>query len=172
MDMTVAQLDDARCPRSYWPYALRNSVYIKNPTPHAAIDGVMPIEACPSEKPDLAYLRAFGCAAYAPVPTEKRRKLDAKAVQGILVGRDVTLAEKGIATDAPAPPLPAPTLRHPQKRTGSPFDTEVSPLDTDEEEEVGEAEPEELDLPPRRPLDGVDPANILSEPRQGRQVRC
>ncbi|GAA5935979.1 hypothetical protein JCM1841_006590 [Sporobolomyces salmonicolor] len=157
--MTAAQLDAARCPRSYWPYALRNSVFIKNRTPHAALDGVMPIEAWTGEKPDLTGLRTFGCAAYAPVPKEKRRKLDAKAVRGILVGHaagkkayeillpdqptvvvslDVIFAEKGIATDAPTPPLPALTLRHPQQRTDSTTDTEVSPPDTDEEKEVGE----------------------------------
>ena len=36
--------------------------------------------------PDVSHLRVFGCTAYAKIPDEKRKKLDAKSAKCVFVG--------------------------------------------------------------------------------------
>lgn len=45
-----------------------------------------PYEIWFGRKPDLTYLRLFGCAGYVLVPAVKRKKLDVKAVKMTFVG--------------------------------------------------------------------------------------
>ena len=49
-------------------------------------DGTIPYEKWHGRKPNLSYIRRFGCTAYAGIPTEKRQKLDDKARKLTFVG--------------------------------------------------------------------------------------
>ena len=88
--------------------------------------------------PDVSHLRVFGCKGYMHVPTDKHHKLDAKAIEVVLVGfepdskgyhlwdkqthsvklsRDVTfdessfLSHKDVETHpAPSTPIPVVTI--------------------------------------------------------------
>ena len=69
-------------PKFYWAEAVRTTVYIQN----RIGDKVSAYELYFGTKPNLRHLRVFGSIAYVHVPKEKRRKLDAKAENYILVG--------------------------------------------------------------------------------------
>ena len=45
-----------------------------------------PFEAFYGYKPKVNHLRVFGCKAFAHIPKEDRRKLDAKAIKCIFIG--------------------------------------------------------------------------------------
>jgi len=49
-----------------------------------------PEEAFFGEKPDIGYLRIFGCITYSYIPKEKRTKLEPAAEKGIFVGYNET----------------------------------------------------------------------------------
>jgi hypothetical protein len=46
----------------------------------------VPEELWSNKKPDLKYLRVFGCNAYYHTPSEKRKKLDPKGKKGVFIG--------------------------------------------------------------------------------------
>ena len=45
-----------------------------------------PYEIWFGEKPDLSHLKVFGIQVFIHIPDEKRKKLDEKSIEGILVG--------------------------------------------------------------------------------------
>jgi hypothetical protein len=45
-----------------------------------------PYEIWFGEKPDLSHLKVFGTQVFIHIPDEKRKKLDEKSIEGILVG--------------------------------------------------------------------------------------
>ena len=81
-----AMLADARLPHRFWAEALSTAVYLRNRSPAMAIKGMTPFEALTGEKPNVEHLRVFGCAAYAHVAKDDRKKLDVKSRKCILLG--------------------------------------------------------------------------------------
>jgi len=53
-----------------------------------AVIGKTPIESWSNKKPDISYLRIFGCDAYVLIPEEKRTKFDDKSIKGLFLGYD------------------------------------------------------------------------------------
>jgi hypothetical protein len=72
--------------KEFWAEAISTSTYLKNRSPTRALSNQTPEEAWSGKKPTLAYLRPFGCKAYAHVPIQKRSKLDTKTVECIMMG--------------------------------------------------------------------------------------
>ena len=70
-------ISDAKLPQKFWAEALSTAVNLQNRSPTKAVTGMTPYEAWSGEKPGVGHLRAFGCAAYAHVPKDERKKLDA-----------------------------------------------------------------------------------------------
>ncbi|KPJ11482.1 Retrovirus-related Pol polyprotein from transposon TNT 1-94 [Papilio machaon] len=79
-------LQEAGLDRRFWAEALNTAIYIKNKSPSKAVRGTTPEEKWSGNKVNLSNLRTFGCVAYAMIPNEKRKKLDAKCKQYIFVG--------------------------------------------------------------------------------------
>jgi hypothetical protein len=52
----------------------------------SSIGKVTPFELWHGKEPDVSHLRTFGSPAFTHIPDEKRRKLDPKATEGIMVG--------------------------------------------------------------------------------------
>jgi transposase InsO family protein len=69
-----------------WGEALLHATFLHNHIPAAALNGISPYEAVSGNVPDLEDVKIFGCLAYVNVMDEKRKKLDAKAIELILVG--------------------------------------------------------------------------------------
>ncbi|KAE9163702.1 hypothetical protein PF005_g30335 [Phytophthora fragariae] len=84
--MVKATMEHAGFPRSFWPEALRNAVYVKNRIYNKGTQGV-PYEMMFGSKPDLHHIRKFGSLAYAHIPvTPGRRKHHPNAKIGFVLG--------------------------------------------------------------------------------------
>ena len=89
MEAARSMLHAAGLPMSFWTYAVRTAVYLRNRSPTRALNNITPYEAWRGEKPDLSHLRVFGCRAYVYLHKAQRSstsKLAARAIPGIFVG--------------------------------------------------------------------------------------
>lgn len=82
-----AMLIDSRLPKKMWCEAALTGVYLMNRSPTAALS----VQKTPAElwlgvKPNLEKLRIFGCRAFAWIPGQQRKKLDAKSFEAVMVG--------------------------------------------------------------------------------------
>ena len=79
--MVIAMLKDANLPKSFWGYAFRTAIYVKNRLPYAgSLDPKKtPYEMWTGRKPDVSRLRVFGSKCWYHVPKELRLKLSDKA---------------------------------------------------------------------------------------------
>jgi transposase InsO family protein len=77
---------------SFWAEAVHTAVYIRNRSVTTALDGMTPYEAWFGKKPAVGHLRAFGCVAYAYIPSHLRRgdSLKPKARRCIMLGYSLT----------------------------------------------------------------------------------
>ncbi len=87
MDKAMAMLHAAGLSPGFWECAVQTAQHIYNRSPTRTLSWRTPYELwnC-GQVPDVSYLRVFGCKGYMHVPADKRRKLDAKAVEVTLVG--------------------------------------------------------------------------------------
>ena len=79
-------LADSKLPHQFWAEALSTIVYLRNRSPTKVVEGITPFEAWSGSKPNVHFLRVFGCSAYAHVPKVERRKLDSKSRKCVLLG--------------------------------------------------------------------------------------
>ncbi|SRR6266480_359016 len=79
-------LADTNLPRNLWPDIVRTAAYLRRNQTLAQGQKVTPEELWTGQRPDLSYLRVFGCDAYALIPKEHRSKLDDKSEKCILLG--------------------------------------------------------------------------------------
>ena len=70
----------------FWAEAISTTVYLKNKIPTRFLDNITPFEALYGSKPTIHNLKIFGCKAFAHIPKENRKKLDAKAIKCIFIG--------------------------------------------------------------------------------------
>lgn len=64
-----------------WSYALRHAIYIRNRIKHSTT-GTTPYYLFTGERPDLKYVRAFGCAAYI-LRLPQASKFEPRALEGV-----------------------------------------------------------------------------------------
>ncbi|KAG2338164.1 hypothetical protein BDR05DRAFT_894111, partial [Suillus weaverae] len=57
-------------PCSFCGWAILNSAHVKNILPSSYLIGHTPFEVFYGWKPDISYLRPFGCLTYAHVPED------------------------------------------------------------------------------------------------------
>lgn len=86
VERAQTMLSDAGLEKRFLAEAVSTAVYLKNRAPTVAVKGKTPLEAWSGKKPNLSHLRVFGSKAFAHVPKEKRRKLDPKSIQCIMLG--------------------------------------------------------------------------------------
>jgi len=70
----------------FWAEGINTAVYLKNRSPTKSLELKTPFEAFYGYKPKVSHLRVFGCKAFAHIPKDERRKLDAKSIKCIFVG--------------------------------------------------------------------------------------
>ena len=83
--MARAMLLDASLPVRFWGDAVITASYLRNRTPIGP-GNITPEEAYSGIVPYIGHLRAYGCLAYAYIPTENRDKLEPTARGCILIG--------------------------------------------------------------------------------------
>ena len=92
-DALCTMLAGANLPPKFWPYAFHHFLKLYNVTPHGDSDK-SPYEIETGEKPNLRYLRVFGCRVYALPrrPTNRRaEKVVADSRTGVFLGFSKTM---------------------------------------------------------------------------------
>lgn len=86
VEKAKCMLLDANLQTTFWAEAVATSAYLVNRAPNQRLDGCTPEEIWTNQKPDLSHLRIFGCKALVHIPSELRKKWDAKSKECILLG--------------------------------------------------------------------------------------
>ena len=85
VEMARSMLIDSDLPKKYWGESVVTANHMQNRLPVTGNE-VTPYETWNKRKPNLKYVKQFGCIAYAAIPSERRQKLDDKAKQLVFVG--------------------------------------------------------------------------------------
>lgn len=86
MEMARSMLSMSRLDKSFWFDAVLAAVHVRNRLPHKANEGKTPIEVFTGVKPDVSYMKVFGCLAYVMIQDGMRTKLDSKVKKCIFIG--------------------------------------------------------------------------------------
>ena len=81
-------MKETKLPMKMWGEAVRHSVYILNRVPTRALSKLTPYEARYERKPNLKFIRVFGCLAYMKTPDKGVRKLDDRSKRVINLGKE------------------------------------------------------------------------------------
>jgi hypothetical protein len=73
-----------------WAKASSTNVYVQNRSPHKILGNKTPEELFTGRKPQVSYLRIFGCPMYIHVSKEKSTKLEPSGRKGIFLGYSET----------------------------------------------------------------------------------
>lgn len=85
IEMTRSMMLDSRMPLDFWAEAVCAAVHIKNRI-QSMVHGRTPYEMWHCKKPNIKYLRRFGCTAYLLDKEGGGKKFYAKTIKGIFVG--------------------------------------------------------------------------------------
>ena len=85
-EMARSMLKAKNLPKNFWAEAVACAVFVLNRCPTRSVLGRTPEEAWSGNKPDVSFLRVFGCVAYPHIPDERRKKLDDKSEKCIFIG--------------------------------------------------------------------------------------
>lgn len=72
-------------PLELWGLAVQCATYEKNRSIYST-NNVTPYQLWYGREPDVSNLKVFECLAFVHIPAEKRKKLQPKATQGMMVG--------------------------------------------------------------------------------------
>lgn len=86
MNIVRCMLCEKQVPKSFWPEAAKWTVHVLNWSPTLTVKDKNPEEVWSGIKPEVDYFRVFGCLSHVHVPDTKRRKLDDKSMQCVLLG--------------------------------------------------------------------------------------
>jgi transposase InsO family protein len=94
MEKAMVMLHAAAMSSGFWEYTVQTTVHVYNRSPTRTLGWRMLHKIwSPGQVPDISYFHIFGCLGYMHVPIDKHRKLDAKAIEVMLVGYE--LGSKG-----------------------------------------------------------------------------
>ena len=85
MNMARSLLSIRKLSKYYWTEAVACSVYILNRSPTSIVQGKVPKEKWSGLKVIVSHFRIFGCAIFAHVPEELRKKLDDRSEMYIFI---------------------------------------------------------------------------------------
>ena len=81
-------LTTANLPQKFWAEAIHHAVYISNRVYTSCLDNMTPFEAIYEEPPDISHLQVFRSLVHTLIPDTKRKKMDPKSQQGIVLSID------------------------------------------------------------------------------------
>ena len=84
--MSHSLLKSRNLPAFFWGEAVATAVFLLNRVPTKAVDGMTPYEAWHGRRPDVHYLRTFGCVAYIKVTKPHLKKLDDRGTPVVFIG--------------------------------------------------------------------------------------
>ncbi|CAI7776904.1 unnamed protein product [Closterium sp. NIES-53] len=86
MEAVRSLLQHSKLGDEWWGEASALAAWVRNRLPTKVLPGVTPFEAWSRTKPNLFFLRTFGCLCYYHVPDPLRHKLQPKAREAIFLG--------------------------------------------------------------------------------------
>nr|GEV11323.1 zinc finger, CCHC-type [Tanacetum cinerariifolium] len=86
MSTTRSMLKAMNMLQIFWAEAIRHAVYVLNRVSTKALKDSTPYEALKDRKPNMRYLRVFGCKAYAKVTKPHLKKLDDRSKELVYLG--------------------------------------------------------------------------------------
>ena len=84
--MAHSLLKSWNLPAFFWGEAVATAVFLLNRAPTKAVDGMTPYEAWHGRRPDVHYLRTFGCVAYIKATKPHLKKLDDRGTPAVFIG--------------------------------------------------------------------------------------
>ena len=87
--MAICLLHEKNFLKKFWTEAVNTTVFLKNRLPTKAVNNETPFEAWYGYKPQMHFLKVFGCLCFAYVPQVRREKLYKKAIVGIFIGYSI-----------------------------------------------------------------------------------
>ena len=94
MECARCLLQDSGIPLEFWGHAFLTAVHIHNRIPSRSHNHTAPEEFWTGQQPSIGYFRVFSSRAWVHIPKERRKKLDAKSVKGILIGYEEDAGSK------------------------------------------------------------------------------
>mgnify|MGYP000176183438 CR=1 FL=1 len=95
MDIACSLLKTSNLPNSFWEEVVVTACYLQNRLPTTTLSLQTPFEKWSGIKPNLSHLKIFGSIAYSYVPSERRDKLEDRAIKQIFFSYDDHLGKKG-----------------------------------------------------------------------------
>jgi hypothetical protein len=86
MTMVRNMLSEKQVPKNFWPEVVNWTAHVLNRSPTLAVKDMTPEEAWSGVKPNVDYFQVFGCIGHVHVSDSKRKKLDDKSFQCVLLG--------------------------------------------------------------------------------------
>ena len=83
--MVNAMLSYSGLSKGYWGEAMLTACYILNRVPNKT-NKITPYELWKKRKPNLKYLKVWGCRAIVKVPEPKRKKLGERGIECVFLG--------------------------------------------------------------------------------------
>jgi hypothetical protein len=86
MEAVKTMIHDQDLPMHLWAKAARTTMYVHNRLSHNALGFKTPKEVFSGKKPEVSYLKIFGCLVFVHILKEKRTKMDPSGKKRIFVG--------------------------------------------------------------------------------------
>ena len=84
--MARTMLKAKRMPAAFWGEAVRTVVFILNYAPTKSLKGTTPFEAWHGRKPDVSFLRTFGCVGHVKKTKPNLAKLEDRSTPMVFLG--------------------------------------------------------------------------------------
>jgi hypothetical protein len=95
--MAHSLLKSQNMPVMFWGEAVATVVFLLNWAPTKAVDGMTLYEAWHGRRPDVSFLRTFGCVAYVKATEPHLKKLDDSDTSVVFIGYEPG-AKRGAST--------------------------------------------------------------------------
>jgi len=84
--MARSMLKAKKMPAAFWGEAVSTVVFILNCAPTKSLEGTMPFEARHGRKPDVSFLRTFGCVGHVKKTKPNLSKLEDMSTPMVFLG--------------------------------------------------------------------------------------
>lgn len=86
VEMARSMLQFADLPNEFWAEAVQTAAFLKNRSPTVAVKDATPFEIFYNKKPNVSFLKVFGCDAYMHINKANRKKWDSKSIKCVFIG--------------------------------------------------------------------------------------
>uniref|UniRef100_A0ACD5TNV1 Uncharacterized protein n=1 Tax=Avena sativa TaxID=4498 RepID=A0ACD5TNV1_AVESA len=171
LGMAHSMLKAKRVPNLFWGEAVLTTMSILNRCFMRSVDGMTPYEAWHGKKPDVRFLRVFGCVGHVKVARPHLQKLDDRSTPMVFIGYE-TKARWNWEAPGEAPASSSFTVEYPVYVTHAATSTMTCSRDTTPASSRVAVTPSATPSPARQQLPTTTPSKDAEIPSSGStQVR-